>query len=61
MVNVQGEQLLRQYAEEYGNTVYLIAGQNLFGKWCKPNYNSVIATFCKIARNEEIQVNKSNV
>ncbi|HHZ7955186.1 TPA: type 8 capsular polysaccharide synthesis protein Cap8F [Staphylococcus aureus] len=59
---LQGEQLLRQYAEEYGNTVYIYRWPNLFGKWCKPNYNSVIATFCyKIARNEEIQVNNRNV
>lgn len=59
---MQGEQLLREYAEEYGNTVYIYRWPNLFGKWCKPNYNSVIATFCyKIARNEEIQVNNRNV
>ncbi len=59
---LQGEQLLREYAEEYGNTVYIYRWPNLFGKWCKPNYNSVIATFCyKIARNEEIQVNDRNV
>ncbi|WP_460996382.1 Rossmann-fold NAD(P)-binding domain-containing protein, partial [Staphylococcus aureus] len=47
---------------EYGNTVYIYRWPNFFGKWCKPNYTSVIATFCyKIARNEEIQVNDRNV
>ncbi len=58
---MQGEQLLIEYAEEYGNTVYIYRGPNLLVKWCKPNYHSVLATFCyKIARNEEIQVNDRN-
>lgn len=41
-----------------GNQVYIYRLNNLFGKWSKPNYNTVIATFChKVARDEEIQVN----
>ncbi|WP_442456221.1 polysaccharide biosynthesis C-terminal domain-containing protein, partial [Staphylococcus haemolyticus] len=49
-------------SEENGNKVLIYRLPNLFGKWCKPNYNSVIATFCyKIARDEEIQVNDENV
>lgn len=44
-----------------GNKVYIYRLNNLFGKWSKPNYNTVVATFChKIARDEEIQVNDPN-
>ncbi|MCE4988177.1 capsular biosynthesis protein [Staphylococcus haemolyticus] len=58
----QGEGVLEQFSEENGNKVLIYRLPNLFGKWCKPNYNSVIATFCyKIARDEEIQVNDENV
>ena len=42
---------------------YMFTGlPNVFGKWSKPNYNTVVATFChKIARNEDIQINDPNV
>ena len=57
-----GEELIFQYAEETGAKVLVYRFPNLFGKWCKPNYNSVIATFChNIAHNLPIQVNDSTV
>jgi len=56
------EETLEQFGRDNGNTVYIYQLPNLFGKWCKPNYNSVIATFCyKVARGEEIQVNDPSV
>ena len=55
-----GEDLMFQYAEETGAKVYVYRFANLFGKWSRPNYNTVVATFChRVARNEEIQVNNS--
>ena len=57
-----GEELLFCYAEETGAKVYVYRFPNVFGKWCLPNYNSAIATFCyNIARNLPIQVNDRNV
>lgn len=41
-----GENLFFQYAEKTGAKVLVYRFPNLFGKWCRPNYNSVIATFC---------------
>ncbi len=53
-----GEELFFQYAKETGAKVFIYRFPNLFGKWCKPNYNSVIATFCyNIANNLPITVN----
>ena len=53
-----GEDLMFQYAEETGAKVLIYRFPNLFGKWCRPNYNSVIATFCNnIANDLPIQVN----
>lgn len=53
-----GEDLLFDYNKETGADVYVYRLANLFGKWSKPNYNAVVATFChNIARNIEIQVN----
>lgn len=53
-----GEELFFQYGEETGATVYVYRFPNLFGKWCRPNYNSVVATFCNnIANDLPIQVN----
>ncbi len=53
-----GEELMFTYAEETGAKVLVYRFPNLFGKWCKPNYNSVIATFCNnIANDLEITVN----
>ncbi len=42
----QGEELLFSSAAKTGNPVYVYRFPNLFGKWCRPNYNSVVATFC---------------
>lgn len=57
-----GEDLLFNYSKELGIPVYIYRLPNLFGKWSKPNYNSVVATFChNIARNLEIQINDPNV
>lgn len=53
-----GEERMERYREETGVKVYIYRLANLFGKWCRPNYNSVVATFChKIARDEEITIN----
>ena len=53
-----GEDLLLAYQEETGSQVYVYRFANLYGKWSKPNYNTVVATFCyKIARGEMVQVN----
>ena len=53
-----GEECLLRYGEETGAPVYLYRFPNVFGKWCRPNYNSVVATFCyNIARQLPIQVN----
>lgn len=41
-----GEDLFFEYAKESGAKVLVYRFSNLFGKWCKPNYNSVVATFC---------------
>lgn len=59
---LEGEKLLENFSKDEGNRVYIYRFPNLFGKWCKPNYNSVIATFCyNIARNKEIHINDENV
>lgn len=56
-----GEDLLFKYGKENSVKIYIYRFPNLFGKWCKPNYNSVIATFCNnIALNKEITVNDEN-
>ena len=56
-----GEQLLRAYAQETGAYIFIYRFPNVFGKWCKPNYNSVVATFCyNIAHNLPIQVNDNS-
>lgn len=53
-----GEKLFFRYAEETGTKVLVYRFPNLFGKWCRPNYNSVVATFCNnIAHDLPIQVN----
>ena len=53
-----GEQLLFDYAAETGAKVLVYRFPNLFGKWCRPNYNSAVATFChNIAHDLPIQVN----
>lgn len=53
-----GEDLFFTYAKETEAKVLVYRLPNLFGKWCKPNYNSVIATFChNIAHGLDIQIN----
>ena len=53
-----GEQLFFDYEKETGAKVFIYRFPNLFGKWCRPNYNSVVATFCyNIAHDLPIQVN----
>ena len=53
-----GEDVLLQYQEETGVPVYVYRLQNVFGKWCRPNYNSAVATFChNIANGLPIMVN----
>ena len=53
-----GEELFFKYAEETGARVLVYRFPNLFGKWCRPNYNSAVATFCNnIANDLPIQVN----
>lgn len=53
-----GENLFLDYGEETGAKVLVYRFPNLFGKWCRPNYNSAVATFCNnIANNLPIQVN----
>lgn len=57
-----GEELLRAYGEETGAKIIIHRFPNLFGKWCKPNYNSAVATFChNIARDLPITVNDSSI
>lgn len=57
-----GEDLMFSYAEETGAKVLVYRFTNLFGKWCRPNYNSVVATFCyNIANGLPIQVNDEKV
>ena len=57
-----GEELMFSYSEETGAKVLVYRFPNLFGKWCRPNYNSVVATFCNnIANDLPIQVNDPNV
>ena len=57
-----GEQLMFDYSKETGAKVLVYRFPNLFGKWCRPNYNSAVATFCNnIANDLSIQVNDPNV
>ena len=57
-----GEDLFFRYAQETGAPVLVYRFPNLFGKWCRPNYNSVVATFCNnYAHDLPIQVNDPTV
>ena len=57
-----GEDLFLKYQEETGAKVLVYRFPNLFGKWCRPNYNSAVATFCNnIANDLPIQVNDPSV
>ena len=53
-----GEDMLFTYGKETGAKIYIYRFPNVFGKWCRPNYNSAVATFCNnIACDLPIQVN----
>ena len=57
-----GEELMFQYSKETGAKVLVYRFPNLYGKWCRPNYNSAVATFCNnIANDFPITVNDSSV
>ena len=57
-----GEELFFEYGKETGAKVLVYRFPNLYGKWCRPNYNSAVATFChNIAHDLPIQVNDPNV
>ena len=52
------EQALREYAKRSGAPVFIYRLPNLFGKWCRPNYNSVVATWCyNITHGIPLQIN----
>ena len=56
-----GEELFFSYAQETGTQVFAYRFPNLFGKWCRPNYNSAVATFCSNTANDlPITVNDRN-
>ena len=56
-----GEQLLRDYGARTGAKTLIYRFPNVFGKWCRPNYNSAVATFCHNRANDlPIQVNDRN-
>ncbi len=52
------EDLIKKWAKKTKSAAYIYRLPNVFGKWCKPNYNSVVATFChNIPRGLEIKIN----
>lgn len=58
----EGEETLLDFGKVNGNQIYIYRFANLFGKWCRPNYNSVVATWCyNIAHGLNIQINDSTV
>jgi UDP-2-acetamido-2,6-beta-L-arabino-hexul-4-ose reductase len=57
-----GEELLFNYSRDTGSKALVYRLPNLFGKWSRPNYNTVVATYCyNIARELEIQINNPEV
>lgn len=55
------EEAVIEYGKTTGSSVFVFRLANAFGKWCRPNYNSVIATFCyNVANNLEIKINDRN-
>lgn len=57
-----GEELFFQYEQETGSPVCVYRFPNLFGKWCRPNYNSAVATFCNnVANDLPITVNDPKI
>lgn len=58
---LEAEKVLQDYSKETGIPVIVYRLPNVFGKWCRPSYNSVVATFChNIANNLPIQVNNAD-
>ena len=58
---LDAENALRDYAAHSGASVYIYRLPNVFGKWCRPNYNSAVATFChNIASGLPVQINDGN-
>ena len=56
-----GEDLLLTFASKHKHPIYIYRFTNIFGKWAKPNYNSVVATFChNISRDLPIKINDEN-
>ena len=56
------EESILNYSKETGAKVHIFRLPNVFGKWCRPNYNSAVATFCNnIARGEEVWINDRNI
>ncbi len=54
----KAEKRLQDYAEKSGSVLSIFRLPNVFGKWCRPNYNSVVATFCyNISHDLDIQIN----
>ncbi|TAH36651.1 SDR family oxidoreductase [Candidatus Saccharibacteria bacterium] len=52
------EDIALSWSEEYASPIYIYRLPGVFGKWCKPDYNSVVATFCNnIAQDKDITVN----
>lgn len=57
-----GERLFHEYSERTGAPVFIYRFPNLYGKWCRPNYNSAVATFCDaIANGRDFKVNDPSV
>ncbi|MCH9739725.1 MAG: NAD-dependent epimerase/dehydratase family protein [Epsilonproteobacteria bacterium] len=57
-----GEDILKSYADETGAAIFIYRLPNVFGKWSKPNYNTVIATWCyNISRDIPLQINDPSV
>jgi len=55
---LDAELIVKRLESDMGNLIYICRLPGVFGKWCKPNYNSVVATFChNISHNLPIQVN----
>ena len=55
------ENIFFNFRKEYQNPFYIFRLPNVFGKWCKPNYNSVVATFCyNIIRDIPVNINNSD-
>ena len=57
-----GENLFREYSERTGAPIHIYRFPNLYGKWCRPNYNSAVATFCDaVANGREFHVSDPSV